>query len=347
VPESEKEQVDRAFGAENRARLLTRFLDTQPDIVATEAWKVIYRLLLWTDRTIGLAHCYESDKCQPGRPWYARSLAFHDWLATELGVSPAEVGEEIDWLFRTAIADFATHLGNEQMARAQAQRDQYSGRNFPAPGEDVELVAIVRDALGPHLADDPTVDDWRRMSERVTAYMRQENKRKNLLGEGFEDTLAAIIRRMPQADGWVIRTRVLLGEIPGFNPQGDEEKHKRVDLAFLTRERRILVTAKWSIRADREEQFGTDFDAYVRANAGRPFEHVLITNEFDAARLKHACNALAANANLFQAVVHVNPDGLLQAYGAVLRRSAAELPGLMNSGRLISLSSWLTSALAL
>lgn len=46
-----------------------------------DAWKDVYRLLLWADPTIGLAHCYESDKAQPGRPWYARTLAFHSWLA--------------------------------------------------------------------------------------------------------------------------------------------------------------------------------------------------------------------------------------------------------------------------
>ena len=52
---------------------------------------------------------------------------------------------------------------------------------------------------------------------------------------------------------------------------------------------RILVTAKWSVRADREEQFMSDFQAYERLeSAGRDFGYVLITNEFDAARLRAA-----------------------------------------------------------
>ena len=69
------------------------------------AWQHVYRLLLWIDRTTGLAHCYESDKAQPGRPWYARSLAFHDWVSTEFHVAPANLADDIDWLFREAVKD--------------------------------------------------------------------------------------------------------------------------------------------------------------------------------------------------------------------------------------------------
>jgi hypothetical protein len=48
---------------------------------------------------------------------------------------------------------------------------------------------------------------------------------------------------------------------------------------------RTFVTAKWSVRADREEQFMGDFQAYERLeSAGPDFGYVLITNEFDAAR---------------------------------------------------------------
>jgi len=40
----------------------------------------------------------------------------------------------------------------------------------------------------------------------------------------------------------------------------------------------------------REEQFGVDFEAYARLEeAGQNFEYVLVTNEFDAARLSAAC----------------------------------------------------------
>lgn len=60
--------VARAFGAENRARLLTRYFEGADAVTPANAWQHVYRLLLWIDRTTALAHCYESDKAQPGRP---------------------------------------------------------------------------------------------------------------------------------------------------------------------------------------------------------------------------------------------------------------------------------------
>ena len=76
------------------------------------------------------------------------------------------------------------------------------------------------------------------LSEYVTKHLRLENKRKNLLGEGFEDAKAAVVARIPEASSWQPRTRALLGDIPDFRPQVDEEKHKRVDLALWTPTRR-------------------------------------------------------------------------------------------------------------
>src|SRR5688500_1029560 len=94
--------VARAFGSENRARLLLRYFRGAANVTPSNAWAHVYRLLLWIDRTTALAHCYESDKAQPGRAWYARSLAFHKWVSDALGVAPAELGGAIDWLFREA-----------------------------------------------------------------------------------------------------------------------------------------------------------------------------------------------------------------------------------------------------
>src|SRR3954470_22478320 len=46
---------------------------------------------------------------------------------------------------------------------------------------------------------------WRKLPEktqrelvrRVFTHVTQENKRKNLIGEGFEDTIAALLKRVP------------------------------------------------------------------------------------------------------------------------------------------------------
>src|SRR6266705_5646538 len=106
-PNLTQEAAARAFGSENRARLLERYFDRAGAVTPANAWQHVYHLLLWIDQTTALAHCYESDKAQPGRAWYARSLAFHSWISEQLRNTPGNLGDEIDWLFREAVNDLA------------------------------------------------------------------------------------------------------------------------------------------------------------------------------------------------------------------------------------------------
>lgn len=313
--------VEKAFGAESRRQMLQEYAGTVGAITHANAWEHVYRLLLWIDRTTGLAHCYESDKSQPGRPWYARSLAFHDWVSRELGVKPGELASAIDWLFIRGSEQLAKALVKQQVdraRRAEEQRAPYAGKGFPEPGEDPEFEALLVKELGAWLTQEPPPGVMRALVQRLRTYLTQENKRKNLVGEGFEDVLAFLIGRLPVAGKLKIGVRQLLHSIPGFGRQARNAKPKKVDLAIVgSRRRRLLISAKWSVRADREEQFASDFDAYARLEKdGEDFEYVLITNEFDPARLKAACEKRQQNANMFSAVVHVNPLGLLAAYGS-------------------------------
>jgi hypothetical protein len=220
-----QEAVARAFGAENRSRLLDRYFEQAERVTAANAWQHVYRLLLWIDRTTALAHCYESDKAQPGRPWYARSLAFHDWVSTELGVSPAALAEEIDWLFREAVKDLAARaVAARRNAAYERQRAPYAGRDFPEPGEDPELAAIILES------------------------------------------------------------------------------------------------------------------------AGQDFGYVLITNEFDAARLRAACEKRRQNALLFTHVVHINPAAVEMVYNEATSEGAEALRAHIAKGRLMSLHAWLEAA---
>lgn len=300
-------------------------------------------VLTWIDRTTALAHCYESDKAQPGRAWYSRSLAFHAWVSDALGVAPAELGERVDWLFREAVKDVASRAVASRLAAALEQRAPYAGLGLPEPGEDPEMAAIIKDALREWLREEPPEEAYRQLTRRLAVYMTQENKRRNLVGEGFEDVIAGILRRLPSARDWEVRNRALLHDLPGFHPPPPGEKAKRVDLALLG-ERRTLVSAKWSVRADREDQFQSDFEAYARLeSAGRDFGYVLITNEFDAARLKAACERRRQNAALFTQVVHINPEAVLAAYGPSDGGSANAVRAHIEGGRLLSLRSWLES----
>jgi hypothetical protein len=338
---------DRAFGAENRSRLLARYFADAQDVTKANAWQHVYRLLLWIDRTTALAHCYESDKAQPGRAWYARSLAFHSWFSKAMDVSPGNLGENVDWLFREAIKDLASRAVAGRTVAYEQQRAPYQGLGFPEPGDDPELVAIVKESLGSWLSDEPPPEEeLRKLTRRIYAYMTQENKRRNLVGEGFEDVIAAIVGQLAGSNV-EIRSRCLLHELPGFHAPPPTEKAKRVDLALLRGSRRNLVSAKWSIRADREEQFHSDFEAYARLEAGgQDFAYTLITNEFDAARLRAACERRRQNALLFTDVVHVNPEAVLATYGRSARGSARSVQDLISSGRLMSLETWLEQLLA-
>ena len=346
--------VERAFGEENRARLLEAYFAQEGRFEPGQAWRHAYRLLLWVDRTTGLAHCYESDKCQPGRPWYARSLAFHAWVSDALGIPAGELGEHIDVLFRRATADLAAAAAARRSrlsADAAAQREPYAGRGLPQPGEDPELEAIVTDALGPYLAGPPPPEVLRGLTERIQSHIGQENKRKNLVGEGFEDTVAELLRRVPGlTDRYEVRVRPLLHDLPGFRPPRAGSKKRQVDLALVgvASGQRTLVSCKWSVRSDREEQFASDFRDYAELeDAGQDFGYVLVTNEFDPARLAAACDMRRQNAPLFTDVVHVNTDGPRAAYAATARTSrrtdtggVSRALGHIDSHRLSSLDGW-------
>lgn len=346
------EAVKAAFGAENRARLIDTYFAGIPEaeINAANAWKHIYKLLLWVDPTTGLGHCYESDKCQPGKPWYARSLAFHDWVSQALAVDPADLSKTTDWLFLRASEELAAFVMKrlaKHASKAALQRKPYDSRSFPIPGEDPEVISIIRSVLGSHLASDPPAEVWADLTTRLRQYMMQENKRKNLVGEGFEDVLAQVIRRVVKREGLEAHSRRLLHELPGFSRAREGDKPNKVDVSVLRPGMRTLVTAKWSVRADREKQFTTDFAEYVAARAdSKPFEYVFVTNEFDPARLMRACEILATNAPMFNHVVHINTDALRATYremegGPKNTPTIRKVLGFINDGRLISMGDWL------
>jgi hypothetical protein len=229
---------------------------------------------------------------------------------------------------------------------AVKQRQPYEDRGFPRPGQDPELVSIMRDVLGEHLTDEPSEELWQLLVQRIRQYLTLENKRKNLVGEGFEDVLAAVVRRTCTDPELRAETRSLLHEVPGFNRAKKGEKLNKVDLAITHPRsgRRVLVTAKWSVRADREKQFPADFGDYVNAESdGNPFEYVFVTNEFDPARLMRACEKLAVNAPMFTHVVHINTEAIRATYGATPEPTMRRVLDHIEKKRLISLEGWLST----
>lgn len=332
------------FGATNRQRLIGEFLSSSH---GQPPWLSVYKMLLWADATTGLAHCYESDKCQPGKPWHQRSLRFHSWLAEKFAAEPRQLSEQIDWLFKRTASDYALYMVKQYqnlLRRAEVQRAPFAGRCMPEPGEDPAIVSIIREVLGDRLSGEPTTDEWRQLTSRIRELIAVENKRKNLVGEGFEDVLAAVARTFDQTEKLDIRARPLLQDIPGFANTRVGDKANRVDVAVVRKAdgRRTIVTAKWSIRADREKQFPAEFASYVTAKSDmEPFDYVLLTNEFDPARLVRACQMTTSNAYMFSTVVHVNPDALEAVYGDNPEPTMRKALNYISSGRLKGFDNWL------
>ena len=185
--------------------------------------------------------------------------------------------------------------------------------------------------------------------QRVRQYLALENKRKNLVGEGFEDVIAQVLQRTCRREDMQVFTRRVLHELPGFNRVRTGDKPNKVDVSVIHPSMRVLVTAKWSLRADREKQFITDFADYVSAESHRkPFEYVFVTNEFDPARLMRACEQLSGNALMFNRVVHISTNAIKATYGQLAdgKDEAASMQRVLkhiDEGRLISLEQWLES----
>jgi hypothetical protein len=318
-------------------------------VAAEDAWKDVYRLLLWADSTTGLAHCYESDKSQPGRPWYARTLAFHAWLADQLGVTAGDLPDELDWMFREVIAQVAASEHDRRIqleAKASEQRTTYAA-DMPEPGDDPELRQLIEPLLPADPAAQPSDDVIRDVLRKVRTHIASENKRKNLLGRGFEDVLAGVLTRMPGGGPPLVRTQAPIHTLRGFHGVREGDKDEKVDLyAESQAGERVLVSAKWSVRADREKQMAGDFATYVACNDLRePFRYVWITNEFDGARLVANATNTHGNAFLFTDVVHVSPDALRVVHelngDRTLRSTAGQLKQLLDSGRIRGLGEWL------
>jgi hypothetical protein len=311
------------------------------------AWKDVYRLLLWVDATTGLAHCYESDKAQPGRPWYARSLAFHSWLAMYFDIPPLELADQLDWMFRQAIRQVAAEETKRRESLEESAQRQIAvfSSPMPVPDDDPELREIIEPLLpdGRFRPGDQTI---RYVLRRVRAHIAIENKRKNLLGRAFEDVLVGVIARVDGRRAVTFGSQTPIEDIEGFRPPRDGDKTEKVDLHVITpSSRRILVSAKWSVRADREKQMLGDFQTYVACNSRRePFEYVWITNEFDAARLVANATKTEGNQLLFDSVVHVCPEALWIVHaldGPKLNDTQRRLRTLLERQQITGLGNWL------
>jgi hypothetical protein len=76
----------------------------------------------------------ESDKSQPGRHWYSRSLAFHAFLCRSFGWEAREVADRIDWLFKQVHARLVLSQERKTVGEPGRGIDPEQQRIDVAPG---------------------------------------------------------------------------------------------------------------------------------------------------------------------------------------------------------------------
>lgn len=328
------------FGQEVRNRILSEYFASAGEVTAANAWEHVYRLLLWKNEAAQLAHIYDSNHMQKGKMFHGRAVRFTDALCQEWGVSKNELWAQIDVLFKGCVA--------ELKLREAAKRRLTAGdeEEIPDPSElQTEMAEVLRKAGVP---GDQSERLASQLEQEARYYFTISNKRKNALGEGFEDLLHYLLRRVSGVPGDVVRLRTSVSTLPGFKqapPKAPGQRRIREahpDLAFVVGDRTdTVVTAKWSMRQDRETQFAAEYAAYMTQKVQRSeLTFALITNEFDPARLNNVAKAMERGAQgyTFHHIYHVNLDLLKAAYGPDLR----EVGGHIQTGKIRSLSDFLT-----
>lgn len=304
------------FGKDSRVRILKKHLAESGTVTAQNAWQFIYRELLWIDGSTGLAHLYESDKEQPGRPWYDRSIVFTDMLCGLFGgISREDLRQQIDRLFRACLELIIRGDGTEEEADLAEALTALSEQGVSTYTPDVSLVMEFAALLNQH-AKLPQLEAEslaRELVARARIYFTVERKRQNVLGEGFEDLLQLLMARISTVPDEYIRIRQRANHLPGFqNPETTRERVEAPDLAIVKDERTtLLASVKWSLRHDRQKQLSDELDCYADLLSQEAFpRYVLITNEYDPGRLVNT-DGLSRRGQRVDCIYHVNLDLLL------------------------------------
>lgn len=347
------------FGKESRVRILKQHFQQSGQVTAHAAWKFVYEELLWADGSTGLAHLYESDKAQPGRPWYRRTALFTDLLCQRFGdITQEELKQRIDKLFRACLQKLIEtaklETGESDLAETLAVL-QETPQNILKSGSlplvpevdakksiyepDAELVAEFSTLLAHrvNLPQSEVESLARTLVARARLYFTVERKRQNVLGEGFEDLLQLLLIEVGKVPADYIRIRTRADKLPGFsNLATTRERNESPDIAIVKDgTTRLLATVKWSLRHDRQKQLSDELDCYVDLLSQPTFStYILVTNEYDPGRLINT-DGLNRRGQKIDCIYHIN----LELLFAVLddHASTKRLEHLVAVGRLKSL----------
>jgi len=312
-------------------KVLEAYLATAGRVTATNAWEHVYRCLLWMNQGAGLAHIYDSNHMQPGGNFHTRAVRFTEELCRRFGVTPQQLPNEIDILFKGCVAEWK--------------------RTRPAaidPETESELIGAISKLLHD---EGLTAARSRALAREIETLSREfftmGNRRKNALGEGFEDLLYLLLQRVSKIPDEQIALRKPVSELPGFRRAPPRragvraERQPHPDIAIIERDiTHVITTAKWSMRQDRETQFQAEYTAYQRNKTQQTeLRFALITNEMDVARLNNVARAIPGGAGgyIFHNIYHINPELLVHTQGERIGAVAHWI----GAGKILSLADFL------
>jgi len=297
------------FGQATRMRVLEAYFATAGQVTAENAWEHVYRCLLWMNQGAGLAHIYDSNHMQPSGGFHSRAVRFTEELCERFGLTLAQLPDEIDVLFKGCVAEWKRTRPEEI-----------------DPETESELIAAISNLLHDEGIPEARSNALSRQIEVLSReFFTMGNRRKNALGEGFEDLLYLLLLRVSKIPPERIALRKPVSELPGFRRAPPRrvgsraERQPKPDIAIIEGGiTHVITTAKWSMRQDRETQFQSEYTAY-QMNKMQPTElrFALITNEVDTARLNNVARAIPGGAGgyIFHNIYHINPELLMHTQG--------------------------------
>jgi hypothetical protein len=246
---------------------------------------------------------------------------------------------EGDDLAVAVAADAAGVLPDEVVEEAQGATDTPAGY---VPDADLvaEFAAVLPERLKLPTATAQNVA--RELVGKARYYFTVERKRQNVLGEGFEDLLELLLRKLTTVpkDHVVLRTKA--DDLPGFGAtRHQRDRIEAPDLAVVANGKtHLLASIKWSLRQDRQKQLSDELDCYADLLSQDEFpRYVLITNEYDPGRLINT-NALNRRGRAVTCMYHINPNLLREVLSGGQKYQEELLP-LVQSGRLRSIGDFL------
>lgn len=318
------------FGRANRVRVLEEYFASAGSVSAANAWEHVYRCLLWMNQAAGLAHIYDSNHMQPGGNFHSRAVRFSDELCRRWQISRKELATRIDRLFQGCVA----HLRSSGAAAVDEEIES-------------ELTSVVTRLLeGGGVAAEASGALAKRIETVSREFFTIGNKRKNALGEGFEDLLFLLLQRVAKIPPQKLALRTPVSQLPGFRRSAVQKAQRgarepRPDIAIHDEGvTHVVVTAKWSMRQDRETQFQSEYTTY-RRNKIQPTElrFALITNEFDIARLNNVARAIPEGVGgyVFHNIYHINPELLVHTHDTRI----GDVAGWLKVGKIAGLAEFL------